>query len=59
MESARKDSTAGSGGLPFFSDPQFVTQLMTNPRARELLKDPETAMLLRMMQQQPNNAQYE
>lgn len=57
LESARKDSAAGSGGLPFFSDPQFVTQLMTNPRARELLKDPETAMLLRMMQQQPNNAQ--
>lgn len=57
LESARKDSTAGSGGLPFFSDPQFVTQLMTNPRARELLKDPETAMLLRMMQQQPNNTQ--
>jgi hypothetical protein len=28
---------------------------MTNPKARELLKDPETAMLMKMMQQQPNN----
>jgi len=28
---------------------------MTNPKARELLDDPETAMLLKMMQQQPNN----
>jgi hypothetical protein len=28
---------------------------MTNPEARELLKDPETAMLMKMMQQQPNN----
>jgi len=28
---------------------------MTNPKARELLSDPETAMLLKMMQQQPNN----
>ena len=57
LESARKDAGAGAGGLPFFSDPQFLTQLMTNPRARELLKDPETAALLRMMQQQPNNTQ--
>jgi len=53
LETARKD--ASSGGLNFFSDPQFLTQLMTNPRARELLKDPETAMLMKMMQQQPNN----
>jgi hypothetical protein len=29
--------------------------MMTNPKARELLKDPETAMLMKMMQQQPNN----
>lgn len=59
LESARKDASAsgGGGGLPFFSDPQFLAQLMTNPRARELLKDPETAMLLKMMQQQPNNTQ--
>lgn len=28
---------------------------MNNPRARELLKDPETAMLMKLMQQQPNN----
>jgi len=28
---------------------------MTNPKARELLKDPETAMLMKQMQQQPNN----
>ncbi|CAF0950518.1 unnamed protein product [Rotaria sordida] len=32
-----------------------MAQLMTNPKARELLKDPETAMLMRMMQEQPNN----
>ncbi|CAF1316353.1 unnamed protein product [Rotaria sordida] len=52
LETARKDAT---GGLNFFNDPQFLTQLMTNPRARELLKDPETAMLMKMMQQNPNN----
>jgi hypothetical protein len=27
--------------------------MMTNPKARELLKDPETEMLMKMMQQQP------
>lgn len=57
LETARRDSSGSSaGGLGFFSDPQFITQLMTNPKARELLKDPETAALLKMMQQQPNNA---
>lgn len=56
LETARRDSSGpAAGGLGFLSDPQFVTQLMTNPKARELLKDPETAALLRMMQQQPNN----
>ncbi|CAF5179958.1 unnamed protein product, partial [Rotaria magnacalcarata] len=56
LETARKDASGPSaGGLNFFSDPQFLTQLMTNPRARELLKDPETAMLMKMMQQNPNN----
>lgn len=56
LETAQKDSMAGAaGGLNFFSDPQFLTQLMNNPKARELLKDPETAMLMKLMQQQPNN----
>ncbi|CAF2777422.1 unnamed protein product [Rotaria sp. Silwood2] len=56
LETARKDAAgSAAGGLNFFSDPQFLTQLMTNPRARELLKDPETAMLMKMMQQNPNN----
>ena len=31
---------------------------MSNPKARELLKDPETAMLMKMMQQNPNNPSY-
>jgi stress-induced-phosphoprotein 1 len=56
LETARKDASGSSaGGLNFFSDPQFLSQLMSNPKARELLKDPETAMLMRLMQQQPNN----
>jgi stress-induced-phosphoprotein 1 len=56
LETARKDASGPSAsGLSFFSDPQFLTQLMTNPKARELLKDPETAMLMKLMQQQPNN----
>ena len=56
LETARKDASGPSaGGLGFFSDPQFITQLMTNPKARELMKDPETAMLMKMIQQQPNN----
>ncbi len=55
LETARRDSDGPSGGLGFFSDPKFITQMMTNPKARELLKDPETAMLMKMMQQQPNN----
>jgi stress-induced-phosphoprotein 1 len=55
LETARRDSDGSSGGLGFFSDPKFITQMMTNPKARELLKDPETAMLMKMMQQQPNN----
>jgi stress-induced-phosphoprotein 1 len=59
LETARKDATGSSaGGLGFFSDPKFITQLMTNPKARELLKDPETAMLMKLMQQQPNNTSY-
>ncbi|CAF3765160.1 unnamed protein product [Rotaria sp. Silwood1] len=58
LETAQKDMSGGAaaGGLNFFNDPQFLTQLMTNPRARELLKDPETAMLMKMMQQNPNNS---
>lgn len=57
LATARKDAAEPSGGgLGFFSDPQFITQLMTNPKARELLKDPETAMLMKMMQTQPNNS---
>ncbi len=56
LETAQKDADGSSaGGLGFFSDPKFITQLMTNPKARELLNDPETAMLMKMMQQQPNN----
>jgi stress-induced-phosphoprotein 1 len=56
LETARKDAADSSAsGLSFFSDPKFITQIMTNPKARELLKDPETAMLMKMMQQQPNN----
>ena len=31
---------------------------MTNPKAKELLKDPETANLLRMAQQNPNDPEY-
>ncbi len=59
LETARKDSSGPSGGgLNFFSDPQFITQLMTNPKARELLKDPETAALVKLMQQQPSNSSY-
>lgn len=60
LENARKDAAGPSaGGMGFFSDPQFLAQMMTNPRARELLKDPETAMLMKMMQQQPNNPGYD
>ncbi|CAF0815666.1 unnamed protein product [Rotaria sp. Silwood1] len=56
LETVRKDANKSSNtGLSFFSDPQFMSQLMTNPKARELLKDPETAMLMKMMQEQPNN----
>jgi hypothetical protein len=55
LETARKDSDTSSSGLGFFSDPKFIAQMMTNPKARELLKDPETEMLMKMMQQQPNN----
>ncbi|CAF2386234.1 unnamed protein product [Rotaria sp. Silwood2] len=56
LETARKDAAKSSAnGLSFFSDPQFMNQLLTNPKARELLKDPETAMLMKMMQEQPNN----
>ena len=44
--------------MNIFSDPQFVSQLMTNPKARELLKDPETANLLRVAQQKPNDPEY-
>jgi stress-induced-phosphoprotein 1 len=56
LETARKDASGPSaGGFNFFSDPQFLTQIMSNPKARELLKDPETAMLMKMMQQNPNN----
>jgi len=56
LETAQKDAGLPSaGGLGFFSDPKFITQIMTNPKARELLKDPETAMLMKLMQQQPNN----
>jgi stress-induced-phosphoprotein 1 len=59
LETARRDASGpAGGGLNFFSDPQFLTQLMTNPKARELLKDPETAMLVKMMQQQPSNTSY-
>jgi stress-induced-phosphoprotein 1 len=61
LETARKDASGpsgGVGGLNFFSDPQFLAQLMANPKARELLKDPETAMLMKLMQQQPNNSSY-
>jgi len=54
LETARRDSSGGAG-LNFFSDPQFLAQLMSNPKARELMNDPETAMLMKMMQQQPNN----
>ena len=60
LENARKDAAAPSaGGMNFFSDPQFQAQMMTNPRARELMKDPETAMLIKLMQQQPNNPGYD
>lgn len=56
LENVRKDAGgASSNGLGFFSDPQFIAQMMSNPKAQELLKDPETAMLMRLMQQQPNN----
>ncbi|CAF0882979.1 unnamed protein product [Adineta ricciae] len=56
LENARRDAAGpAAGGMNFFSDPQFLAQLMTNPKARELMNDPETAMLMRMMQQQPNN----
>jgi stress-induced-phosphoprotein 1 len=59
LETARKDASGPSaGGFNFFSDPQFLTQIMSNPKARELLKDPETAMLMKMMQQNPNNTSY-
>lgn len=42
----------------FFSDPQFIHQLVTNPKAQELLKDPETARLMKQLQDQPNNVAY-
>lgn len=56
LETARRDAAGATlNGVNFFSDPQFLSQLMSNPKARELLKDPETAMLLRMAQSQPNS----
>ena len=55
LETAQRDSEGPSSGLSFFSDPKFIAQMMTNPKARELLKDPETERLMKMMQQQPNN----
>jgi stress-induced-phosphoprotein 1 len=56
LETVRKDAEGGAGGFNFFSDPQFLNQIMNNPKARELLKDPEIQMLMKLMQQQPNNA---
>lgn len=60
LETARKDASRSSEPEEpnIFSDPQFITQLMTNPKAKELLKDPETANLLRMAQQNPNDPAY-
>ncbi|CAF1148590.1 unnamed protein product [Adineta steineri] len=56
LKTAQNDSKKSSASpFDFFSDPKFQSELMTNPKARELLKDPETAMLMKMMQEQPNN----
>ncbi|CAF0835783.1 unnamed protein product [Didymodactylos carnosus] len=38
-----------------FGDPQFLMQLMANPKARELMKDPETARLMQQFRTNPNN----
>lgn len=60
LEVARKDASRSSEPEEpnIFSDPQFISQLMTNPKAKELLKDPETANMLRMAQQNPNDPTY-
>lgn len=60
LEAARKDKSKSSEPeeMNIFSDPQFVSQLMANPKARELLKDSETADLLRQARQNPNDPVY-
>ncbi len=44
--------------LSFISDPKFIHQLVTNPKAQQLLQDPETARLMKSLQDQPNNVAY-
>ncbi|CAM4750902.1 unnamed protein product [Rotaria magnacalcarata] len=56
LEAARKSAAeAPPNGFSFFADPLFINQLMSNPKAKELLKDPETAKLVKMMQENPEN----
>ncbi|CAF3980325.1 unnamed protein product, partial [Rotaria sp. Silwood1] len=35
--------------------PHFIHRLVTNPKAQQLLQDPETARLMKLLQDQPNN----
>ncbi|CAF5216857.1 unnamed protein product, partial [Rotaria magnacalcarata] len=59
LEAARKSAAeAPPNGFSFFADPLFINQLMSNPKAKELLKDPETAKLVKMMQENPENTSY-
>lgn len=59
LEEARKDAARSPPqGFSFFADPMFIRQLMSNPKAKELLKDPETAKLVKMMQENPENTSY-
>ncbi|CAF4691235.1 unnamed protein product, partial [Rotaria sp. Silwood2] len=36
--------------IGFFSDPQFIQQLVTNPKAQQILQDLETARLMKLLQ---------
>ncbi|CAF4835372.1 unnamed protein product [Rotaria sp. Silwood1] len=57
LEKVRKYANNKSIGdeIGFFSDPHFIHRLVTNPKAQQLLQDPETARLMKLLQDQPNN----
>ncbi|CAF1356875.1 unnamed protein product [Rotaria sordida] len=57
LENVRKytNNKSIANEIGFFSNPQFIHQLVTNPKAQQLLQDPETAKLMKLLQDQPNN----